>query len=304
MPLATQNILVSTAWLAEHLNDPNLCIFDCTGCTGPNYQNLGREKHYNLHHIPGAAYLDVGSPKGELTDPDSPLPFAWPRPEQFAATMGRLGVNAHSRVVLYAGPNPDVPGSGLTWATRAWWLMHHHGIDCAVLDGGWTKWQTEGRPVSSEPTVYPPTTCQVAPDWTRGLALKSDVLVAVTERHACVVDSLSPASYRGEVDRNYGTFGSRKGHITGAVNVNFESMTDPATGCFLPPAQLRARFDAAGTALDKPVITYCGGGIGATCTGFALKLLGKEDVRVYDGSLWEWANDPSLPMTDLTATTA
>src|SRR5690606_4556242 len=115
----------------------------------------------------------------------------------------------------------------------------------------------------------------------------------------CLLDSLSAQSYRGEGDGNYGTFGPRKGHITGARNVDFGSVIDPATRCFLEPAELRRRFEQAGVDLDRPVISYCGAGIGATATAFALKLLGKEDVRIYDGSLREWANDPSLPMTDL-----
>lgn len=296
--MTTHEILVSTQWLADHLDDPSLRIFDCTGCIGKGYQNLGREKHYDRHHIPGAAYLDIANGRGELTDPEAALTFTWPKPGQFAAAMGRLGVDNDCRVILYAGPNPDAPGSGLTWATRAWWLMHHYGVDCAILDGGWKKWQAEGRPVTDEPTVFPPADFRIAPDWRRGLALKEDVLDAVSGASACVLDSLSAESFRGEGDPNYGTFGARKGHITGARNVDFESVTDPATGCFLPVEQLRERFDRAGVGLDRPVITYCGGGIGATTTGFALKLLGRNDVRLYDGSLREWSSDPDLPMTD------
>lgn len=295
------NYLVSTEWLEQHLGDPDLRIFDCTGALDPDFVNHGREKHYNRHHIPGAAYIDVASPKGELTDPDSPLPFTWPTAEQFEATMRRLGVDEKCRVVIYAGPHPDAPAAtnvGVTWATRVWWLMHHAGIRCAVLDGGWQKWVREGRPSTSVPHHYAPTNFHVQPDWRRGLALKEDVLEAVQQGTACIVDSLSPQSYRGEVDKQYGSFGTRRGHITGAVNVYFESLTDPATGCFLPLDRLRERFAQGGVPEDGPVITYCGGGIGATMTGLALKMLGHDDVAIYDGSMWEWNADPSLPMTD------
>jgi thiosulfate/3-mercaptopyruvate sulfurtransferase len=291
-------ILVSTQWLVDHLGDPELRIFDCTGCIQGG-QNLGREKHYLKHHIPGAAYLDVANPRGELTDAAAPLGFTWPTPEQFEQAMGRLGVDNECRVILYTGPNPEGPGNGLTWATRAWWLMHHYGVDCAILDGGWAKWQAEGRPVTEQPTEYPATTFRSAPDWQRGLAGKGDVLETIGGSQTCLLDSLSSHSYRGEGDPDYGTFGPRKGHITGALNLEFELVADPATGTFLPVEQLRERFEQAGVDLTKPVITYCGGGIGATATGFALKLLGKEDVRLYDGSLSEWTNDPALPMTDL-----
>lgn len=299
--MSSSDILVSTQWLTDHLDDARLRIFDCTGCF-QGAQNVGRERHYALHHIPGAAYLDVANPRGELTDPNASLGFTWPGPEQFTAAMGRLGVGNDCRVILYSGACPDSPGSGLTWATRAWWVMHHYGVDCAILDGGWAKWQAEARPVSDQPTVFPPARFQCAPDWRNGLGLKEDVLAAIAGDNTCLVDSLSEQSYRGEGDSNYGTFGPRKGHITGARNVDFDSVTDPASGCFLPAAQLRERFEKAGVDLDKPVITYCGGGIGATATGFALKLLGKEDVRMYDGSLREWSSDPALPMTDLSGT--
>lgn len=300
MTNAFRDYLVTTAWLADHLDDPSLRLFDCTGCIGAGYFNKGREKHYDLHHIPGAVFLDVANPKGELTDPEATLPFTWPKPAQFEAAMGRLGVDNHCHVILYAGPNPDVPGSGITWVTRAWWLMHHYGVNCAILDGGWQKWIAENRPVSKQRNDYTPTHFNAAPDWENGLARKADVLAAVVDHTSCIVDSLSPESYRGDIDRNYGTFGVRKGHITGARNVHYETLTDAESGCFKNSEQLRECFQEAGVSMMRPVITYCGGGIGATAPGFALKLLGKHDVKIYDGSLWEWANDPSLPMTDLT----
>lgn len=294
------SFLVSTEWLEKHLADSALRIFDCTGSLGSDYANLGREKHYDVHHIPGAAYLDVANPKGEMSNPDAALPFTWPTEAQFEATMSRIGVDNQCRVILYSGPDPVAPESGIgtTWATRAWWLMHHFGVDCAILDGGWRKWVHENRPVSSVPHAYPPATFKAREGWNRGLAMKEDVLDAINVASACLIDSLSPESYRGEVDRNYGTFGSRKGHITGAVNVNFASLVDPLTGCFLPLELLRKRFENGGANTQGKVITYCGGGIGATMTGFSLKLIGHDNVAIYDASLMEWANDPSLPMTD------
>jgi len=294
-------ILISTDWLEVHLSDPDLRIFDCTGSNDEKFINHGREKHYDKNHISGAAYLDVANPIGEMSNPDSALPFTWPTQEQFEKTMGRIGVNNDSRVILYGGPNPDEPEGanvGTTWTTRAWWLMHHFGVDCAVLDGGWQKWERENRPVSSESHIYPATQFKVASDWNKGLAMKEDVLDAINSNSACIIDSLSPVSYRGGVDKQYGSFGNREGHITSAVNVYFESMTDPETGCFLEAETLREKFEGEGTTKQKPIITYCGGGIGATMTGFGLKLLGYDDVSIYDASMMEWNNDPELPMTD------
>lgn len=290
--------LVSTAWLAAHRDTPQLRVFDCTGITGTDYINRGYEQHYAQHHIAGAAYLDMADPRGPMTDPQAPIPYTWPRPEQFAATMQAIGVGNDTPVVLYAAANPQVPGSGLSWATRAWWLMHHYGIDCAVLDGGWQKWIAEGHPVSHEPTAYPPARFAISAGWQRGLALKTQVCAAITDSATVIIDSLSPESYRGEVDRHYGSFGARKGHIPGAVNVHFASLIGD-DGCLLDDDALRQRFAAQGVREDRAVIAYCGGGIGATVVGLALKRIGHPRVAVYDGSLMEWANDPELPMRDL-----
>ena len=295
-----KSCLVSTAWLAGHLDDEGLCIFDCSGILGADYANRGREEHYDKHHIPGAAYLDVANPKGIISNPDAALPFTWPTQAQFETAMGRIGVGNQSRVILYAAPSPGVPGSGVYWATRAWWLMHHFGVDCAILDGGWQKWVAEGRPVSSEPHTYPAATFKADPSWKRGLALKQDVLAAINSEGSQIVDCLSPESYRGEIDKIYGAFGSRKGHITGAKNVHFQGLLDLDSGCFLQPDQLRKRFDSGKVDLGGHIITYCGGGVGATVDGFALKMLGHDDIALYDGSMMEWANDATLPMTDLT----
>lgn len=290
--------LVSTDWLEAHLADPSLRIFDCTGLLGADFStNLARQRHYDKHHIPGAAFLGVADPRGELADPDAPLPFTWPTQAQAELALGRNGVDNTCRVVVYAAPNPAMPSSGTYWATRAWWLLHHFGANCAVLDGGWEKWIKENRPISTESRVYPATTFKADASWRRGLARKEEILSAIHDSSVCILDSLSPESYRGEADKVYGAFGTRKGHITGARNVHFEKMTD-ADGCFLSPAELRQRFEDSGVALNGHIITYCGGGVGATMTGLALKLLGHDDVALYDGSMLEWANDPSLPMTD------
>lgn len=302
MPVTQSTFLVSTDWLEDHLGDPGLRIFDCTGIAGKDVRNSGREEHYDRHHVPGAAYLDMADPKGIMTDPSGNFPYTWPTQEQFEAAMAELGVGNSDRVILYSGANSLVPGSGLTWATRAWWLMHHFGVDCAILDGGWQKWVAEGRPVSTEPKVYSPGSFHARPDWKRGVACKHDVRSALDEQGALVIDTLTPQSYRGEPSRGYGAFGPRKGHITGAVNVPYESLTDPDTGCFLGPDEILARFSSQGLAPQDHAITYCGAGVGATVAGFALKLAGHQHVAIYDGSLIEWSRDPAMPMTDPSST--
>jgi len=293
-------MLVSTQWLHDHLHDPSVQIFDCTGALGPDYRNAGYETHYLKHHISGAAYLDIASPFGPLAAEQAPLPFTWPSPDRFAASAAALGLRNDTTIVLYAGPNPAEPAAhavGITWSTRAWWILYHYGFKVALLDGGWGKWVKEGRPVDDKVVEYPRSEPQIDRSGERGRVLAEQVLAAVNNPAVEIVDSLSPVSYRGETDRRYGDFGARRGHITSARNVHFTTVLDE-NFCFKSKEALEALFRNAGVSLERPVITYCGGGVGATTTGLALKLLGHDDVTIYDASMMEWAANPDLPMTN------
>ena len=291
--------LAQTDWLEPRLGDPALCIFDVTAMLTSTFENLARARCHDLGHIPGAQFLDVASGKGVISNPDAPLPWTWPTPGQFERAMSDAGVANDSTVILYAATPRKGIDQGLMWATRAWWVMHHFGVNCRVLNGGWEKWVAEGRAVSTEGVSRPATSFRAAPGWERAVASKDDVLQAIGPGGAaCVVDALSQASFAG-TDR--ARYGARKGHISGAVNVPMSRLVDPSTGVFLPPEQIRASFEQAGVEWSGPVITYCGGAIAATVNAFALALCGHERVAVYDGSLMEWSNDPSLPMTDPSA---
>ena len=210
--------------------------------------------------------------------------------------MGQVGVSHDSRVVLYASTPRKGIDNGTMWCTRAWWVMHHFGVQCAVLNGSWEKWVAEGRPVSTSPGSYPATTFIADAQWRRGLAHKEDVLTALqASSSTCVVDALSAASYAGTDKMAYGP---RKGHITGAVHVPMYALVDQNTGVFASAEDIRAHFEQVDVLSAKNVITYCGGAIAATVDAFALALLDYTNVAVYDGSLFEWVADPSLPMTD------
>jgi thiosulfate/3-mercaptopyruvate sulfurtransferase len=198
--------------------------------------------------------------------------------------MGAFGVGPGTRVVLYnAGPT--------WWATRVWFMLREFGFDAVqVLDGGLDKWKLEQRPLSSETCAYPRT--RFVPGARRGLFVdKAAVLDAVQRRDRHLVHALSPALFSGRVV-GYG----RPGRITGSVNVPAAELLDPATQAFLPPAQLRARLQAAGLLDGRGVIAYCGGGIAASTDAFALHLVGHDDARIYDASMNEWGPDPTLPM--------
>jgi thiosulfate/3-mercaptopyruvate sulfurtransferase len=117
------------------------------------------------------------------------------------------------------------------------------------------------------------------------------VLAAVEGDGSCIVNALTEAQHRGDAN-DYG----RPGHLPGAANVAAVDLVDPATQRYLPLEELRRRFEPALSEGDGRVITYCGGGIAASSDAFVLHRLGRHDVAVYDGSLQEWAADPSLPL--------
>jgi thiosulfate/3-mercaptopyruvate sulfurtransferase len=294
MELAHPEHLVTTDWLAEHLDDPSVVVLDVTGKLTSRLDNDPGRELWVERHIPGSQFFDVASAKGVLSDPGAELPWTWPSPERFAAMIAAHGISADSRVVVTARtPRPGID-SGTMWCTRAWWTMHHFGVDCAILLGGIEQWDAEGRPMVSGPAPSggPPTTAvAIDPTWDRGRASKQDVLALIERGEAgtCLVDALPAESFAGR-ESTYG----RPGHIVGAVNVPFRGLIDRETCGFVDAATMADRLQEL---LDaRQVITYCGGAIAATVPAFCLALLGHEHVSVYDGSLMEWAADPALPM--------
>jgi thiosulfate/3-mercaptopyruvate sulfurtransferase len=278
--------LVETDWLADHLADPNVLVFDCTTHLIPDpnttYQVVPGIEDFKKGHVPGAQFIDM---LRDVSDTSQRLRFMRQAPDDFGAAMRRFGVNSTSRVITYSTANA-------WWATRMWWLLRVFGFDnAAVLNGGWQKWSREGRPSETGPAT------QRSPgDFTvrevRDLMVdKSQVLAAIGDSGVCTVNALLPQQHEGSGGNSYG----RPGRIAGSVNLPAAHLVDPATNVFLPAEELRKRFAAVG-ALDKQVITYCGGGIAASADALALVMLGHTDVKLYDASLSEWAIDPTLPM--------
>ncbi len=285
-----ERYLVTTDSLASNLGDPNLRVLECTvhlrprNDGQPGYAVVSGSDDWLSGHIPGSVYADLPN---DLSDRSQRLRFMMPSAEQFAEAMGRYGVGNGMEVVLY-----DRLDS--MWAARIWWMLRAFGFDNArLLDGGWTKWTSEGRPVSTTPSSPAPAqfTATVRPGL---IATKEDVLVALAAGQSCVVNALSPAQHRGEI-APYG----RPGHIRGSVNVpamGGSGVVDPETHTYHSTDELRRRFENAGVHVGDRVITYCGGGIAASSAAFAATLAGYGNVAVYDASLSEWAADPSLPM--------
>lgn len=289
MKYGDPDALVQTDWLASHLDDPELRIFDCTthlrppqpGTKAP-YQIVSGRAEYDAEHIPGAGFLDL---QGELSDNTVKLRFMLPRAEDFAAAMSRHGVGDGSRVILYSA-------SGMMWATRVWWMLREFEFtNAAVLDGGWEKWKAECRPVSSEPCHYPPAVFTPRPRV--GLFVtKERVRTAIGDPQTVTVNALPAELHSGKGPSPYG----RPGRIPGSVNIPFGVLIDRNTKTLAPLADSAAKFAAAGVKKSKNVICYCGGGIAATLDLFVLHQLGYRNLSVYDASMSEWARDESLPI--------
>ncbi len=285
MTISDARGLVSTDWLAAHLNDPALRVFDVTvhlrpASPGPYRIESGRAG-YEAAHVPGAAFLDLAR---DLSDPDSPLGFTMPSVDRFARALGDAGVGPDSAVVAYSATTP-------MWATRLWWMLRASGFDnAAVLDGGFGKWTAEGRPVEQGEHHYPKAeiTLTARPGaW----ADKAEVLAAIRDGGVCTINALPAETHNGESTTNYG----RKGHIAGSRNVPYAGLLG-ADGAYRPDAELKELFAPVGALERARAICYCGGGISATMDALALVRLGHPSVAVYDGSMSEWSRDPTLPM--------
>jgi thiosulfate/3-mercaptopyruvate sulfurtransferase len=287
--MASLRLLVDTAWLETRLGEPDLRILDSTTNVirepgRPDKDQIVAERaKFEKGHIPGAQFVDL---QAELSDNDSRLHFTAPSAKNFARAMERFGVGEGTRVVIYSTGN-------VWWATRVWWLLRLFGFDdAALLDGGWKAWADEKRPIEAGPrNRYPPGHFVVRPPRPL-IADKNDVLAAIGRDDSCTVNALSPELHRGEGLSPYG----RPGHIKGSVNVPGLALLDPLTNRFVSRARLEQLFRDAGVLDREKVITYCGGGITATATAFALALIGQPDPQVYDGSLGEWAPDERLPI--------
>ena len=284
---AHPEFLIETEELQHRLGDPELRVFDCTTHLIPNpdigYTVKPGHEDFENGHIPGAQFIDL---QADLSAPHPKLRFMLPSAESFSAAMGRFGVGENSRVVLYSTTTPQ-------WASRVWWMLRNYGFDnAAVLDGGFQKWSREGRPVENGPSRgRAPASFVVRAD--RKLMVgKEAVLAAIGDGAVCTINALSREQHTGTGGTVYG----RVGRIAKSVNVPAAALLDPATGAYLPAAQLRAKFAEVGAFERRQVITYCGGGIAASSDALVLTMLGHPDVRLYDASMSEWSNDPSLPM--------
>ncbi|OWJ62082.1 3-mercaptopyruvate sulfurtransferase [Inquilinus limosus] len=276
------NTIVSTAWLADHLNDPDVRIVDATYHLPGTNRDAAAE--FAEAHIPGAVFFDVDDIAAPESKAPGGLPHMLPPPELFAERMAALGIGNDSFVVCY-----DV--HGLMSAARAWWMLRAFGHDgVAVLDGGLPAWKAEGRPLESGvPTPVPARfTAHVRPALVRS---KAEVLAGTV---GTVIDARARERFEGAAPEPRP--GLRGGHIPGALNLPFGELLEPATKTLLPPERIAARFAAAGLPESGPVTASCGSGITACVLALGLHRIGREDAAVYDGSWAEWGMPGDTPV--------
>jgi thiosulfate/3-mercaptopyruvate sulfurtransferase len=285
--------LITPAELAPRLDAPDLRLIECGVVyrmlpDGSDFRVESARPRYDAGHLPGAVFVD---PVAELSDAASGLRFTLPTPARVAEAFGRVGVGPGTFTVLYCRDHN-------IFAARLWWMLRSIGWDeAAVLNGGFVRWVAEDRPLTTDVRSHPPARLESRPR--PGLFVdKSAVRQALGDSRTVVVNALSTEQHEGRGGVSYG----RPGRIAGSVSVPARALTDPKTHAYLPPDRIRAAFEAAGVlrpgvdVIDRRAVTYCGAGIAASSDALLLTLLGMEDVAVYDGSLEEWARDPTAPM--------
>ena len=273
--------VVSTAWLADRLNDPTVKVLDGTYHL-PTAKRDGNAEFLE-RHIPGAVRFDID----DVCDPDDPLPHMIPSPDRFAEKVSALGIGNGDTVVVY-----DV--YGLQSAARTWWMFRLFGHDkVAVLDGGMPAWTAEGRALESGPAKVEPArfTAGFRPELVRR---REDVLANIASKAEQVADARSAGRFTGTEPEPRA--GMRSGHIPGSRSLPISDLLDPATKTVLPNEGLRAAFDKAGVDPSKPIVSSCGSGVTACVIALAAHRLGHPGVAVYDGSWSEWGGRDDTPV--------
>jgi thiosulfate/3-mercaptopyruvate sulfurtransferase len=281
MTSPTDDPLVSTDWLAAHLDDPTVRIVDAS-YKMPGVLPLPADD-YLAAHIPGAVFFDVNA----IADPNDPRPHMYPSAEQFARDVAALGISNADTVVAY--------DSG-TWVAgpRAWWMLlsfgHRH---VKVLDGGLRKWKAEGRPTQAGKVTPKPGKFQAKLD-SGFVRSKQQLLGNLDTNKEQLVDARPRPRFEGTVAEPWP--GRRSGHIPGSRNVPYAELFDAATGAMKPLDDLRKAFAGAGVDLAKPIVTSCGSGVSALVLTLALYRLGVRGTALYDGSWAEWGLPDGPPV--------
>jgi thiosulfate/3-mercaptopyruvate sulfurtransferase len=262
--------LVSTEWLAEHLDAPDVRVADASWYLPQAGRNAIEE--YRAAHIPGAVFFDID----DLSDEKSVLPHMLAPAAKFASRMRKLGLGDGNLIVVY-------DGQGIYSAPRAWWMLRAMGHeDVVVLDGGFPKWRREGRPVEDMiPQPYPR---HFTPRPNNELVRDFGQIRTNLSTHVeQIVDARGAPRFAGhEAEPRPGV---RSGHIPRSRNIPYTEFTEDG-GTFKSPDALKKLFAQNKIDPARPVTTTCGSGITAAIALLGLTVVGAKKTALYDGS---WA---------------
>lgn len=276
----TENVLVSSGWLATHLKDPDVKIVD--GSWYMAAENRNPHVEHAAARIPGAVYFDIDA----ISDTSNPLPHMFPDADTFAAAVSELGIANGDHVVTY-------DGGSMAAAGRVWWMFRAFGHErVSVLDGGMRKWRADGGAVDSgtadpAPTSY---TARLNSELVRSL---DNVLSLIKDRREQILDARSSGRFTAVEQEPRA--GMRSGHMPGAYNLPYLDLL-AEDGTMRPIDELKSHFAKSGIDLNKPIVTSCGSGVSATVLLLGLHLLGHEQNALYDGSWTEWGGRPDTPI--------
>jgi len=268
--------LVTTQWLAANLEEPDIAIVDCSAFMPADGRDSAGE--FREAHIPGARFLDIDA----VSDHSNPAPHMLPSPAEFGQAMTALGVGRDDRIIVY-------DNSPLRTAARGWFMFRHFGAErVAILDGGFQKWRSEGRPV--ETGEARPRNARFDAHARQGEVVPKEAILAGPGLP--LLDARGKARFEGtEPDPRPNV---SAGHIPGAKNLPFASLYR-ADGTLKSEEELRAAFEQLKVDPQEPFIASCGSGVTANALIFAAHRLGGRHGKLYDGSWSEWGADPATP---------
>jgi thiosulfate/3-mercaptopyruvate sulfurtransferase len=272
MTYAHPEQLVEPEWVAAHVFDNGVRVIDM------------RQNGYAEGHVPSAVYVSPGS----IRDPKNPPTFL-PTPEAFAESMRSLGIYDTTRVIVY-----DERGG--IYAARLWWLLNYFGHSTvALMNGGWTKWTAEHRPVTAEVRSFSYRSALAAftpkpsPHW---IATATDVVASIDKAGVKIVDARTAGEIEGRDLRGI----KRGGFVPSSVPVYWEDLLDPQQKTFKTAEEIRKLYADRGILPSHEVIAYCQVGMRASVDLFALHLVGYDNLRNYYGAWEEWGNRDDLPI--------
>ncbi len=271
--------LVDTSWLSEHLSDENLVIVDCHWDSNA----------YIRSHIPGAV-MRPGHPYVKSESNGEPEKYL-PTEQEFTEMLQELGIDDSSTVICYDEWDNH-------FATRFWWVLTYYGHEhVKLLDGGWQAWVSDGLPISfTTPTISPIENHFYVKENSKWKADLQEVLDNHIDDNWQILDVRSDEEFNGTDQTNL-----RAGHVPGALHLEWKQLLDSTRSTkgvnyFKSPEDIATLFNEIGIDRSKTTVVHCQSGVRASFTFFCLNMLGYPNIKLYDGSMSEWANREDTPL--------